>query len=142
MSPKIRIQRVRSLRGGRVRSNTLNTMQAFKALSYGDKWRVRRSVYRGEAPDDPRMVAAAVALAEGYQRQGYMRAGRWMAIVVVILMVPGAIYAAIDGDTLRAVLWGLIALVNAAHLMFNPATQPKSVARSLEASRRIIVPSG
>ena len=88
------------------------------------------------------MAAAALALAESYQRQGHMGLVRWGAVATVILMVPGAVYAAIDGDTLKAVLWGLFALVNAVHLRFNPATQPKSVARSLEASRRIITPSG
>jgi hypothetical protein len=60
---------------------------------------------------------------------------------MVVLMVPAAIYAVVDGDALKAVLWGLFALVNTAHLTFNPATQPKSVARSLEASRRVIAPS-
>ena len=57
-------------------------------------------------------------------------------------MVPAAVYAAIGGDALETVLLGLGALVNAAHLMFNPATQPKNVTRSLEVSRRIIAPSG
>lgn len=117
-------------------------MQTFKALSFRDKWRVRRLVYRGEAPDDPRMAAAAVALAEGYQRQGYMRFMRWGTSLMVVLMVPASIYAAIEGDALQAAVWGLLALVNAAHLMFNPATRPKSVARSLEASRRVVAPSG
>jgi hypothetical protein len=117
-------------------------MQAFKALSFGDKWRVRRFVYRGEAPEDPRMATAAVALAEYYQRQDHTGLLRWGTGAMMVLMVPGAVYAAIGGDALKAVLWGLIALVNAAHLMFNPATQPKSVARSLEASRRVIAPSG
>jgi hypothetical protein len=75
------------------------------------------------------MAAAAIALAESYQRQGHMGLVRWGAVAMVVLMVPAAVYAA-------------IALGNAAHLTFNPATQPKSVARSLEASRRIVAPSG
>ncbi len=126
----------------RDRLKYLNSMQPFKALSFGDRWRVRRSVYRGEAPKDPRMAAAAVALAEDYQHQGHMRSMRWLAIVVVVFTVPAAIFAAVDGDTLQAVLWGSLALGHLAHLVFNPATQPKSVARSLDTSRRFIVPSG
>jgi hypothetical protein len=117
-------------------------MQAFKALSFGDRWRVRRFVYRGEAPRDPQMAAAAIALAESYQRQGHMGLVRWGTVAMVVLMVPLAVHAAISGDALEAILWGLTALGNAAHLTFNPATQPKSMARSLEASRRIAAPSG
>jgi hypothetical protein len=41
-------------------------MRAFKALSFRDRWRVRRFVFRGEAPDDPRMATAAIELAERY----------------------------------------------------------------------------
>ncbi len=88
------------------------------------------------------MAAAAVALAEGYQRQGHMGSLRWLATAIVVLMVPAAIYVALEGDALKAVLWGSLALSNAAQLMFNPAMRPKSVARSLEASRRVIAPSG
>jgi hypothetical protein len=44
-------------------------MQVFKALSYWDKVRIGRCLARGEAPDDPRKAAAAVELAESYQRK-------------------------------------------------------------------------
>jgi hypothetical protein len=118
--------------------NSLKEVEAFKALSSGDKWRVRRSVYLGKTPDDPRMALAAVELAEGYQRQGHMRLVRWGAIVMVAFMVPAAIYAAVSGRALEAVLWGLIALAHAGQLLFNPATRPKNVTRSLEASRRML----
>jgi hypothetical protein len=45
-------------------------MRTYKALPYGAKWRVTRLVAKGEAPHDPRMAAAAVELAESYQRKG------------------------------------------------------------------------
>ena len=84
------------------------------------------------------MAVAAVALAERYQRQGHMRLTRRLAILTVVLMVPASVFSILDGDTLRAVLFGFLALIHAAHLRFNPATQPENVARSLEASRRVI----
>lgn len=39
-------------------------MQAFQALSYGDKWRITRFLAKGEAPPHSQMAAAAVELAE------------------------------------------------------------------------------
>jgi hypothetical protein len=116
-------------------------MQGSKALSVGDKWRVRGFVYRGEAPEDPQMAAAVVALAERYESQRTLRLARGMAVAMMVLMVPATIYAIVSGQALEAALWGFFALGNAAHLRFNPATQPKNVARSLEASRRIITPN-
>jgi hypothetical protein len=44
-------------------------MWTFKALSYGERWRVTRLVAKGEAPSDPPMAAAAVELAESCQRR-------------------------------------------------------------------------
>ena len=117
-------------------------MQAFKALSFEDKWRVRRAVFRGEAPQDPRMAIAAVELAEGYQRRGEMKLLRWGTPVLVIGALLAAILGAVEGDLLGAVLFGLMAAVNIAHLALNPATRPKSVARSLEASRRVAAADG
>jgi hypothetical protein len=82
------------------------------------------------------MAAAAIELAEGYQRQGHLGLVRWGTIIIVAVLVPTTIYAAIDGDALETALLGLSALVNVAHLLLSPATRPKNVARSLEASRQ------
>lgn len=39
--------------------------EEFRALSYGDKFRLSRYLARGEAPRDPRMAAAAIEIGEG-----------------------------------------------------------------------------
>lgn len=117
-------------------------MPEFRELSFADRWRVRRFVFRGEAPEDARMAAAAVELAENYQRQGYMRWLRWGTPVVVLGALFVAILDATDGDLLGAILFALLAVVNLSHLALNPATRPKSVARSLEASRQVLAADG
>ncbi len=88
------------------------------------------------------MAIAAVELAEGYQRRGEMKLLRWGTPVLVIGALLAAILGAVEGDLLGAVLFGLMAAVNIAHLALNPATRPKSVARSLEASRRVAAADG
>jgi hypothetical protein len=117
-------------------------MEAFKALSSEDKWRVRRAVFRGEAPGDTRIAAAAVELAESYQHPRLMRWLCWLAAVISVGAMSLAIISAVDGDLLRAVVLALVALTNIGHLAFNPATRPKNAARSLEASRRIVAQGG
>jgi hypothetical protein len=116
-------------------------MPTFKALSYGEKWHVNRLVAKGEAPQDPRMAAAAVELAERYQRKGRGEATlyRFLAIAVILIAVAFAILAAADGNIVSMITTALVALTNAAHLAFNPTFRPKNVARSLEASRRVSV---
>lgn len=114
-------------------------MRTFQALSYGEKWRVTRLVAKGEAPNDPRMAAAAVELAKRYQRKGRNEATlhRFLAIALIVVGVTLAILAATDGDALVMSAMALIALTNVGQLAFNPMLRPKNVARSLEASRRI-----
>jgi hypothetical protein len=116
-------------------------MRAFQALSYSEKWRVTRLVAKGEAPHDPRMAAAAVELAESYQRRGRLAPTllRWLAIAAILVGVAFAILSAADGDALLMISMALIVLTNVAHLAFNPVIRPHNVARSLEASRRVSV---
>jgi hypothetical protein len=116
-------------------------MRTFKALSYGEKWRVTRLVAKGEAPHDPRMATAAVELAERYQRRGRGEPTlhRFLAIALILVGAALAILAAVDGDALVMSAMALIALTNVAQLAFNPMLRPKNVARSLEASRRVSV---
>jgi len=116
-------------------------MQIFKGLPYGDKLRVSRCVTRGEAPDDPRMAAAAVELAEGYQRQswGYTGAMRWGPVAALVIGGCGAVFNATDGDALGLTLNALLALLGVLNLIFSPATRPKNMARVLQASRRIVL---
>jgi len=115
-------------------------MRAFEALSYRDKFRVSRSLVRGEAPADPGMTAAAIELAEKYQRQGRENRGwlRWGPPFLGIIFVVLSIWAAASGDLLNATLWALIALGNFGQLLLNPLTRPKNVELALKASRRVI----
>ncbi len=116
-------------------------MRAFQALSYGDKWRVRRFLARGEAPSSPRMAAAAVGLGESCyprrDRNGFTFM-RWGPTIWVVGFGAATIFAVAKGDALMAILDALIVLGWVGHLMFNPMFRPRSVARSLEASRRVI----
>jgi hypothetical protein len=119
-------------------------MQMFRALSYREKWRVTRLVAKGKAPQDPEMAAAAVELAESYQRRegGTSTLFRWMAILFVLTAGVLGVLAAVDGDALLIIAMALIVLTNIAHLAFNPAARPQNVARSLEASRQVMAAAG
>ena len=114
-------------------------MQIFKDLSYGDKLRVSRCLVRGAAPDDPRMAPAAVELAESYKRQ--KRANtvlmRWAPVMIIVCSVYTTLPDALEGDLGMAIIFGAMVLLFAFGLVFDPATRPKNMARSLEASRRI-----
>jgi hypothetical protein len=70
----------------------------FRALSYGDKWRVGGFLRRGEAPQDPRIAAAVVEWAESYQRQEQRHAAllRWLPLVVVIVCGAATILFAVE----------------------------------------------
>lgn len=114
-------------------------IRTFRALSYGDRWRVTRLVAKGEAPRDPGLAAAAVELAENYQRKGAATPTLFRGLAIVLILAAAAlgILAATDGDIAVMSAMALIMLTNLGHLAFNPAARPQSVGRSLEASRRI-----
>jgi hypothetical protein len=113
-------------------------MGTFQALSYGEKWRVNRLVANGEAPQDRRMAAAAVELAERCQRREREASlHRGLAVVLILVGLALAVLAAADGDVLLMSAMTLIVLSNVAQFAFNPMTRPKNVARSLEASKRV-----
>jgi hypothetical protein len=115
-------------------------MQAFEALSYGDKWRVRRFLARGEAPSNPQMAAAAVELGKSYRGRdrNNFTLMRWGPTIFAVGFGAATISAVAKGDALTAILDALIVLGWVGHLMFNPMCRPRSVARSLEASRRVV----
>jgi len=114
--------------------------KASEEPSYADKWRLRGFVFRGEAPDDPRLAAATVELAESYQRQmrRYRGVGRWFPGALGIAFSILALLNGLQGDKVSVVLYALIALGNFAHYAFNPVTRPKNVARSLAASEDVL----
>ena len=116
-------------------------MPTFQALSYGEKWHVTRLVARGEAPQGPRLAAAAVELAERHQRRGSAELSlyRFLTIALVLGGAALAILAAADGDALEMGAMALLVLTNVGQLVFNPILRPKHVARSLEASRQVSV---
>lgn len=113
---------------------------ALRALSLGEGWRVARLVAKGEAPHEPEMAATAVELAERLQRKGRAESMlfRWLAFALIAIAVVLGIFAGIRGDVAVMISMGLVALTNVGHLAFNPATRPDNVARSLEASGRIV----
>jgi hypothetical protein len=85
------------------------------------------------------MAAAAVELAERYQRRegGTSTLFRWMAVLLVLAAGGLGVLATVKGDVLLTISMALILLTNVAHLAFNPAARPENVARSLEASREV-----
>lgn len=112
-------------------------MPTFRALTYREKWQVRKSVAQGKAPQDPRMAGAAVELAESCRRKrGESPLHRFMAVALVLMSVTLGIVSVIQGDPLLASAMALVALNNAAQLAINPMCRPKNVDRTLEASRR------
>jgi len=115
-------------------------MQTYHALSVGDRWHVFRLLAQGEAPSDPRMAAAAIELAESYRGHGraYATLSRWLPFVTVVVFGAIAIPAAVNGDMAMAVVVVLLILGSVGHLILNPALRPKNVARSLEASKRVV----
>jgi hypothetical protein len=114
-------------------------MQSFQALPYREKLRISRCLIRGEAPTDPRLAAAAVELAEKYQRQSRSASAfmRW-GPAFIILCSTFLMIAAIDkGDGLVAISSAVVILGHLAQYAFNPATRPKNTARAMEASKRV-----
>jgi len=88
------------------------------------------------------MAAAAIELAESYQRRGGEASlHRGLAILLIFIGLSLAVLAASKGDTLLLVAMLLVVLSNVAQFAFNPMTRPKNVARSLEASRRLVGPA-
>jgi|GEM_PF-2969727 len=117
---------------------TEENMETFRALSFGEKWSIRGYVARGSAPSNPRLARAAIELAESYQRQRLYAGMRWLPGVMIAIGLAGLLLNALDGDQIGTILNVLIIVVAVAQYILNPATKPKNVARSVEASRQII----
>lgn len=82
------------------------------------------------------MAAAAVDLAEGYRRRGRLAS----SYALILVVIPGclSIVAAINGDWWMLALFALPALFGLATLLLDPGRRPKNLARSLQASRRML----
>jgi hypothetical protein len=112
----------------------------FKALSFRDKWRVNRSVARGEAPADPRLAVPAVELAERHlQSSRRPTLMRGLTMVLVVGFGALAIVAAAKAELVSAVLYGLFSVAQLGQLTLNPVLRPTHMARALEQSRRVAV---
>lgn len=113
-------------------------MPEFRALPFRDKWRVNRSLARGEAPKDPRLVAAAIELAERHLNSpGRATLMRGLTVLLAVAFGGLAILAATKGEHFSSVLYGLICVAHLGQLMLNPAVRPKHMEKALEDSRRI-----
>jgi hypothetical protein len=112
----------------------------FRALSFGDKWRVIGYLRRGDAPQDLQIATAVVEWAEGYQRQAprYAAAVRYLPAVVAVVCGLAAIFFAAEGEAMVAAVNAIVALVNFGHLMISPAIRPQKMAHSLQAFREIL----
>lgn len=86
------------------------------------------------------MAAAAIELAENCQDRMAVQSAlvRRFPIIVGFLLGVAAIYFAVEGDTLVAVLNGIAAATNFVQLIVNPMFRPHNVARALEASRQVV----
>jgi hypothetical protein len=67
---------------------------------------------------------------------------RWLPVIMVVAIGYVAIPAALDGDRLMLIFYVLIVFGSAWSLMFDPATRPKNIPRSLEAARQVVASSG
>jgi hypothetical protein len=135
-------ERVRHLRlaASTTMSASDEKMREFKALSYRDKWRVNRALARGEAPADPRLAAPAVELAERHlQGREHPKLMRGLTMVLVVAFGALAIVAAIQGESVDTVLYGLLSVAQLGQMKLNPIARPKHMARALEQSRRVAV---
>jgi len=90
------------------------------------------------------MAAAAIELAENCQDRMVAQSAlvRRLPVIAGVLLGAAAIYFAIEGDALVAVLNGIAATTNFAQLILNPMFRPRNVARSLEASRQVVALGG
>jgi hypothetical protein len=104
-------------------------MQAFRALSYRDMWRVSMCLRRGEAPDEPRLAAAAVDLAEGYRRQGRVKAAliSWYPLVAIVWLGLLSISIAARGDEWVLIPYVLVVPLGIAGFLLDPGCRPQNV---------------
>lgn len=112
----------------------------FRELSSFDQFRVCRFLTRGEAPDDPELAAITLDAAGSYQTKSRVLAAllRWWPMVLALFLIVFALPGALDGQVEMFIFLLFIALGVVGNIMLNPWTRPKNVARSLEASRRVV----
>lgn len=112
----------------------------FRELSSFDQFRVFRFLTRGDAPDDPELAAITLDAAGRYQTQSHVLAAlfRWWPMVLALLLIVPTLPGALDGQVMMVIFFLFIVLGVVGNIMLNPWTRPKSVAKSMEASKRIV----
>jgi hypothetical protein len=115
---------------------------AYRQLSTLDQYRVNRFLVRGVAPDDRELAATTLAAAEYCQSQSRVVAAvyRWVPMLAPFCIILPFLPSAFDGHVGATIFVLFILSGVVANLMLNPWTRPKNVARSLEASKRLIAP--
>jgi hypothetical protein len=112
----------------------------FRELSSFDQFRVCRFLTRGEAADDPELAAITLEVAGRYQTESRVLAALlgWWPMVLALFLIVFALPGALDGQVEMVILFLFIVLGVVGNITMNPWTRPKNVARSMEASRRIV----
>lgn len=104
-----------------------------------------RYLKKGEGPQERRLAAAAIELAEYYQDAhgpSYWKRVRWFVLFVAVVCVVAAIGFAAAGEVSISAVTAIAAVPNIAALAISPVFSPKHVARSLEASRAVVESGG
>lgn len=112
----------------------------FREISSLDQFRVCRFLTRGEAPDDPELAAITLDTAGRYQTKSRVLAALlgWWPMVLGLSLIVSTLPGALNGQVEMVILVLLIVLGGVGNIMLNPWTRPKNVAKSIEASRRIV----
>lgn len=111
-----------------------------RELSSLEQFRVNRLLTRGEAPDDPELAAITLEAGRRYQTKSRALAALlgWFPVVLAFFLIVFTLPGALDGEVGMAILFLCVVLGVVGVIMLNPWTRPKNVARSMEASRRIV----
>lgn len=112
----------------------------FRELSSLDQFRVCRFLTRGEAPDDSELAAITADAGERYQTKSRALAALlgWWPMVLAFFLIVWVLPGALDGQVEMVILFLFVVLGTVGNIMLNPWTRPKSVAKSMEASRRVV----
>lgn len=112
----------------------------FQQLSSYERFRVFRLLAKGETANDPELAGVMLETADHFRSQSRVKAGvfRWTPIVLALLLAVGVLPAVVDGQVGMAFFLLFIAICTVANVMLNPWTRPRNVARSAEASRRVL----
>jgi len=112
----------------------------FREISSLDQFRVCRYLTRGKAPDDPELAAILLDAGRGYQTKSRALAALlgWLPIVLGLSLIHSTLPGALNGQVEMVILVLLIVLGGVGNMLLNPWTRPKNVAKSMEASRRVV----